>query len=190
MEKFFPPLPDFSRPAKISGMPVTVFEAFMETANAAWDHAFLCVPRAPGRAYDPDGLELSYAAVRAGAPCGRARARHGVRAALHLGHDGASEGMRAYQLLLPERGYLVPRPRRSPRDPSRRGALLQSAAALPHESPGRHGDVRDPHRELSRPARALQPDALVAGHRGDTGDDRPLPRRGAAAAPQPAAVAG
>jgi crotonobetaine/carnitine-CoA ligase len=46
-------------------MPVTVFEAFMETANAAPSHTFLCVPPAQGRAYDPDGVELTYAAVRA-----------------------------------------------------------------------------------------------------------------------------
>src|ERR1051326_1931361 len=65
MEKFFPPVPAFSRPARIWGMPVTVFEAFMETANAAPSHTFLCVPPAQGRAYDPDGVELTYAAVRA-----------------------------------------------------------------------------------------------------------------------------
>ena len=43
----------------------TVFAAFMATAASAPDHAFLCAPPAPGRAYHPDGVELTYAAVRA-----------------------------------------------------------------------------------------------------------------------------
>jgi crotonobetaine/carnitine-CoA ligase len=42
----------------------TVFEAFMATAAAAPDHAFLCATPAPDRAYHPDGVELTYAAVR------------------------------------------------------------------------------------------------------------------------------
>jgi acyl-CoA synthetase (AMP-forming)/AMP-acid ligase II len=42
----------------------TVFDAFMATAAAAPDHAFLCAPPAPGRAYHPDGIELTYAQVR------------------------------------------------------------------------------------------------------------------------------
>jgi acyl-CoA synthetase (AMP-forming)/AMP-acid ligase II len=43
----------------------TVFEAFMATAAAAPDRPFLCAPPAPGRAYHPDGVELTYRAVRA-----------------------------------------------------------------------------------------------------------------------------
>ena len=43
----------------------TVFEAFMATAEAAPEHAFLAVPPAPGRAYHPDGIELTYGQVRA-----------------------------------------------------------------------------------------------------------------------------
>jgi acyl-CoA synthetase (AMP-forming)/AMP-acid ligase II len=43
----------------------TVFEAFMATAGAAPDHAFLAVPAAPGRAYHPDGVEFSYGRTRA-----------------------------------------------------------------------------------------------------------------------------
>ncbi len=43
----------------------TVFEAFMATAEAAPDHAFLCAPPAPGRAYHPGGLELTYGPTRA-----------------------------------------------------------------------------------------------------------------------------
>src|SRR4029453_7327740 len=43
----------------------TVFEAFMATAEAAPDHAFLAVPPAPGRVYHPDGIELTYGQVRA-----------------------------------------------------------------------------------------------------------------------------
>ncbi|HZP36728.1 MAG TPA: AMP-binding protein [Methylomirabilota bacterium] len=42
----------------------TVFEAFMATAAAAPDHAFLCATPAPGRAYHPDGIEYTYAQVR------------------------------------------------------------------------------------------------------------------------------
>ena len=42
----------------------TVFEAFMATATATPEHSFLCAPSAPGRAYHPDGIELTYAAVR------------------------------------------------------------------------------------------------------------------------------
>src|SRR5262245_5255556 len=42
----------------------TVFEAFMATASAAPERSFLCAPPAPGRAYHPDGIELTYGAVR------------------------------------------------------------------------------------------------------------------------------
>jgi acyl-CoA synthetase (AMP-forming)/AMP-acid ligase II len=38
----------------------TVFDAFMATAKEAPDHAFLAAPPDPGRAYHPDGLELTY----------------------------------------------------------------------------------------------------------------------------------
>jgi acyl-CoA synthetase (AMP-forming)/AMP-acid ligase II len=37
----------------------------MATADAAPDAPFLCATPAPGRAYHPDGVELTYAAVRA-----------------------------------------------------------------------------------------------------------------------------
>src|SRR5712691_12629868 len=37
----------------------------MATAAAAPDAPFLCAPPAHGRAYHPDGVELTYAAVRA-----------------------------------------------------------------------------------------------------------------------------
>jgi crotonobetaine/carnitine-CoA ligase len=43
--------------------PVTVFAAFAETAAAWPDRAFLCAPPAPGRAYHPAGVELSYGQV-------------------------------------------------------------------------------------------------------------------------------
>jgi crotonobetaine/carnitine-CoA ligase len=46
-------------------MPVSVFDAFMESAEAAPGHAFLCVPPAPDRPYHPDGIERTYAEVRA-----------------------------------------------------------------------------------------------------------------------------
>jgi acyl-CoA synthetase (AMP-forming)/AMP-acid ligase II len=42
----------------------SVFEAFMATAAAAPDHAFLAAPPAPGRAYHPDGIEFSYGQAR------------------------------------------------------------------------------------------------------------------------------
>src|SRR5262245_34357608 len=43
----------------------TVFETFMATAQAAPDHAFLAAPPAPGRAYHPEGVELTYGQTRA-----------------------------------------------------------------------------------------------------------------------------
>ncbi len=42
----------------------TIFEAFMASAEAAPDNPFLCVPPLPGRAYDPEGSEVSYGAAR------------------------------------------------------------------------------------------------------------------------------
>ena len=240
----------------------------MATAEAAPEHAFLAVPPAPGRAYHPDGIELTYGQVRAdvlrhreryaaagyghghrvalllenrpeffahylalnalgtsivpinpdyrhdemlyqmdhsdadlvvsiasrvadleavarerarplpvieheampavlprpgAAPrAGRARARHGVQPALHLGHHRPTQGLRPHQPLLPQLWRLVSRPRR-PRA-ARVGARphLQPAAALSHQLSGHHGDGRDPHRQLPDPARALQPGALVA----------------------------
>jgi acyl-CoA synthetase (AMP-forming)/AMP-acid ligase II len=47
------------------GGAATIFEAFMATATAAPDNAFLCAPPAPGRAYHPDGVEYTYAQARA-----------------------------------------------------------------------------------------------------------------------------
>ena len=43
----------------------TVFGAFTATAEAAPDHAFLAAPPAPGRAYHPDGVEITYGRARA-----------------------------------------------------------------------------------------------------------------------------
>jgi len=45
-------------------MAQTVFEAFMTTAAAAPDNVFLCAPPAAGRAYHPDGVELTYGETR------------------------------------------------------------------------------------------------------------------------------
>ena len=45
-------------------MPDTVFEAFVATAGAHPDHAFLCAPPAPGRAWHPDGVEFTYGQTR------------------------------------------------------------------------------------------------------------------------------
>jgi acyl-CoA synthetase (AMP-forming)/AMP-acid ligase II len=42
----------------------TVFEAFTTTAERWPDHAFLCAPPAPGRAYHPDGIEFTYGQTR------------------------------------------------------------------------------------------------------------------------------
>jgi crotonobetaine/carnitine-CoA ligase len=44
--------------------PRTVFDAFMATAAAAPDNVFLCAPPAPGRAWHPDGVELTYGQTR------------------------------------------------------------------------------------------------------------------------------
>jgi acyl-CoA synthetase (AMP-forming)/AMP-acid ligase II len=46
-------------------MPLTVFEAFAATAQAAPDNVFLCAPPAVGRAYHPDGIELTFGQTRA-----------------------------------------------------------------------------------------------------------------------------
>jgi crotonobetaine/carnitine-CoA ligase len=45
-------------------MASTVFEAFMATAQAAGDLAFLCAPPDPARAWHPDGVEFTYGQVR------------------------------------------------------------------------------------------------------------------------------
>ncbi len=45
-------------------MSQTVFDAFLATAEAAPDNVFLCAPPAPGRAYYPDGIEVSYGQTR------------------------------------------------------------------------------------------------------------------------------
>jgi acyl-CoA synthetase (AMP-forming)/AMP-acid ligase II len=69
----------------------TVSAAFRATARAAPDHAFLCVPPAPERAYHPGGVEFTYA--QADAEIAHLRARyaaagygHGHRVALLLGN--------------------------------------------------------------------------------------------------------
>ena len=67
----------------------TVFETFMETAQAAPDNVFLCAPPAPGRAYHPDGIEFTYGQTRDGALALREVYRaagygHGHRVALLL----------------------------------------------------------------------------------------------------------
>ncbi|HYM30164.1 MAG TPA: AMP-binding protein [Candidatus Cybelea sp.] len=43
----------------------TVFAAFMASAEASPDAAFLCAPPAPGRAYHPSGVAFSYGEARA-----------------------------------------------------------------------------------------------------------------------------
>jgi crotonobetaine/carnitine-CoA ligase len=67
--------------------PSTVFDAFLATAEAAPDQAFLCAPPSPGRAYHPAGVEYTYAQVRAEALALRERYAaaghgHGHRVAL------------------------------------------------------------------------------------------------------------
>jgi crotonobetaine/carnitine-CoA ligase len=46
-------------------MPATVFDTFLTTAAAAPEHVFLVAPPAPGRAYHPDGVEITYGRARA-----------------------------------------------------------------------------------------------------------------------------
>jgi len=46
------------------GRAETVFDAFMATAEAAPNNVFLCAPPAAGRAYHPDGIELTYRETR------------------------------------------------------------------------------------------------------------------------------
>ena len=67
----------------------TVFDAFMATAQAAPGHVFLCAPRAAGRPYHPDGVELTYGQTRTAVlglreAYGRAGYGHGHRVALLL----------------------------------------------------------------------------------------------------------
>jgi len=45
-------------------MALTVFEAFTWTAQTAPDNVFLCAPPTPGRAYYPDGVELTFGQTR------------------------------------------------------------------------------------------------------------------------------
>jgi acyl-CoA synthetase (AMP-forming)/AMP-acid ligase II len=45
-------------------MAETVFQAFTATARAAPDNVFLCAPPAAGRAYHPDGIEVTYGQTR------------------------------------------------------------------------------------------------------------------------------
>jgi len=70
-------------------VPITVFEAFRDTAAAHASQVFLCVPAAPARAYHAAGLELSYREVEARVLDLRDRYRaagygHGHRVALLL----------------------------------------------------------------------------------------------------------
>jgi crotonobetaine/carnitine-CoA ligase len=70
-------------------MHATVFDAFMTTASAAPDNVFLCAPPALGRAYHPDGIELTYGQTREAVLAlrevyARAGYGHGHRVALLL----------------------------------------------------------------------------------------------------------
>ena len=48
----------------MTGTAQSVFDAFMATAEAAPDNAFLCAPPAAGRAYHPHGVEFTYGQTR------------------------------------------------------------------------------------------------------------------------------
>ncbi len=69
----------------------TVFAAFMASAERAPENAFLCAPPAPGRAYDPAGVEYTYGETRARVLALQALYRAGgygpgTRVALQLGN--------------------------------------------------------------------------------------------------------
>ncbi|MGP1254376.1 MAG: AMP-binding protein [Kiloniellales bacterium] len=47
----------------MQAMPDTLYHAFVKTAAAKGDNAFLCVPARAGRAYHPEGFEITYGAA-------------------------------------------------------------------------------------------------------------------------------
>ncbi len=125
-------------------------------------------------------------APRPGAPGLETR----VLAALHLGHHRAAQGLPAVELLHAQRRRNLSQPRRADRYPPRPGAVLQSAAAVPHQPPQHHVDGGHADRQHADPARALLADALVARGVDTRRHHHPLPRHRRADAAEPAAGPG
>ena len=143
-------------------MASTVFEAFERTAEASPDHAFLCAPPAPGRAYHPDGMEYTYAEVRARALALRDRYAaagygHGHRVALLF--ENRPEFFFHYLALNALGAGVVPI------NPDYRHDELayqmdHSEASLAVVLPHRVGDLQAVARELPRPLPVVDAGAL------------------------------
>ena len=123
----------------------------------------------------------------------RAALRHAgpgkrMLAALYVRHDGAAQGLSAVEPLYAERRRDLSQLRRADRHPARPGAVLQSAAAVPHQSPQHHVDGGDADRQYPGAAGAFFAVALVARGFHPRRHDHPLPRHRRADAAEPAAV--
>jgi crotonobetaine/carnitine-CoA ligase len=150
----------------------TVFEAFMATAEAAAEHAFLAVPPAPGRAYHPDGIELTYGQVRADVLRHRERYAaagygHGHRVALLL--ENRPEFF-AHYLALNALGTSIVPINPDYRHDEMLYQMDHSDADLVVSISGRVADLEAVARERARPLPVVEHEAMPAA----------LPRRGAA----------
>jgi acyl-CoA synthetase (AMP-forming)/AMP-acid ligase II len=155
----------------------TVFDAFMATAKAAPDHAFLCAPPSPGRAYHPDGVEYTYAQVRAEALALRERYAaagygHGHRVGLLF--ENRPEFFFHYLALNALGAGVVP-----VNPDYRHDELLyqmdHSGADLAVTIPGRVGALEAVARERAKPLPVIDAEALPAA----LPSAGPAPREGA-----------
>jgi crotonobetaine/carnitine-CoA ligase len=142
----------------------TVFDAFAATADAAPDHAFLCVPPAPGRAYHPDGVEIAYAEARAAVERLRrvyaaAGYGHGHRVALLL--ENRPEFFFHY-LALNALGCGIVPVNPDYRHDEMRYQMGHSEADLAVTLASRAGDLEAVARELEQPLPVVAAEALPA----------------------------
>ncbi|MGH7309027.1 MAG: AMP-binding protein [Candidatus Rokuibacteriota bacterium] len=156
-------------------MALTVFEAFAATAQTAPGNVFLCAPPAPGRAYHPDGVELTYGQVRQAVlglrdAYASAGYGHGLRVALLL--DNRPEFFFHY-LALNALGVSI-----VPINPDyRHDELLyqmeHSEAALAVVLAGRVGDLEAVSRARSKPLPVVNAERMP----GSLPKSGPAPRR-------------